>query len=249
MAGSLDLRFAQSRFQETFARFIAATGGDMRAELKNQARLFVVDLVKVTPPFSQGGGQNATQAKKDGQDSIRRNLDRLFVGRTLVGSRKITHLFGKTDVPGLPCVVPTKEKCPDAAGIYASEKAAATFRGRGGFRLAKKSLPVSRKKVEGIYKKEIKKVGWLAGGWNAAARKLGAKVPAWVSRHSAPGRVRMTFTRTWLRILVVNDVSYVRRVGGMEKRIEFALRKRTDAMEANIPRILKRRAREARLGK
>jgi hypothetical protein len=235
-----------SLFESTFARFASLTTNSIEDELKNQARLFVIDAIKVTPPFHQGVGQGATVAKRAGEKSIARNLDRIFVGVNLVGSRRITHLFGRTDVPGLPYVVPTTEKHPDVSGIYEKEKASAKRRAMRGMRFFGPPKTVSRRKVRTIYRNEVKKVGWLAGGWNAAANRLGAtaKVPAFVRRHAgAPGQVQIDFTASRLRIVLINQVRYADYVGGLQKRASFALTKRVHAMQKQIPRLMRQAGR------
>lgn len=237
-----DIVLDRQLFEETFARFARLSKGTLEEELRNQARLFIIDAVHVTPPFHQGSGQGARVAKATGEKSIKRNLDRLFVGRSLVGTRQITHLFGRTDVPGLPYVVPSKELWPDVAGVYKTAKQSARGRSGKGLRMDGRKLPVSRRKVQRIYKEEIRKVGFLAGGWNTAADKLGAgtKIPAFVRRHgSAPGRLVVDFSARTLKIAMINYVTYANRVGNMERRLAFALRKRTDAMRLQIPRLLR----------
>jgi hypothetical protein len=238
-----------SWFEKTFARFAAVSTKSVEELLKDQARLFVIDAIRVTPPFHQGVGQNATTAKKAGEKSISANLNRLFMGKDLVGSRRITHLFGRTDVPGLPYIVPAKERYPDVQGIYDEEKEKARLRAQRGMRFWQKQIPVSRVKARRIYRAEVKKVGWLAGGWNTAAMALGAgsKIPAFVRRHaSAPGQVQIDFKPHRLRIVLVNQVKYADHVGGLQKRAGFALRKRADAMTLQIPRLIRAAERELR---
>lgn len=229
-------------FEQTFARFARLSKGTVEEELKNQARLFIIDAIKVTPPFHQGVGQGISAAKKAGEKSIGRNIDRIFIGRTLVGSRKITHLFGRTDVPGLPYVVPTTEKYPDVAGYYSGKKKEAKRNALRGMRFFGPPITVSRRKVRKVYREEVKKVGFLAGGWNTAANKLGAgkDIPAFVRRHTgAPGRLVVDFSARTLKIAMINYVSYANHVGGLEKRASFALTKRVHAMQKQIPRLLR----------
>jgi hypothetical protein len=235
-----------SLFEETFARFARLTTNSIEDELKNQARLFVIDAIKVTPPFHQGVGQGVSAAKKAGEKSIGRNIDRLFVGKELVGSRRITHLFGRTDVPGLPYIVPTTEKYPDVSGMYEREKATAKRRALRGMRFYGPPKTVSRRKVRTLYRTEVRKVGWLAGGWNTAANRLGAtaKVPAFVRRHAgAPGQVQIDFSPSRLRIVLINQVRYADYVGGLQKRASFALTKRVHAMQRQIPRLMRQAGR------
>jgi hypothetical protein len=226
-------------FERTFRRFAELSDKSFEDELKNQAGLFVIDAIKVTPPFHQGRGQGVTAAKHAGEDAISRRLGRIFVGVELVGSRKITHLFGKPH-PNAPWIVPAPEKHPDVEGIYAAEKAKARHRGR--MRFIGPPLTVDRRKVTKVYRSEIKKVGWLAGGWHEAANRLGvgAKVPAFVRRHSsAPGQVIIDFKPTSLRIVLINQVKYADYVGGLQKRVTFAMRKRIDSMRRQIPYLIR----------
>lgn len=229
-------------FESTFARFVRLTKNSIEDELKNQGRLFVIDAIKVTPPFHQGVGQGVTAAKKAGEKSIGQNFDRIFVGVNLVGSRRVTHLFGRTDVPGLPYIVPTTEKHPNVDGYYHGKKNAARRNAMRGMRFIGPPITVSRRKMRKVYQQEIKKVGWLAGGWNKAATALGAgnKVPAFVRRHAtAPGQVQIDFTASRLRIVLVNQVKYADYVGGLQKRASFALTKRVHAMQKQIPRLMR----------
>lgn len=228
-------------FDRTFNRFVALTGKSMEEELTNQGRLFSIDAIKVTPPFHQGRGQGITAAKHAGEDAISRRIGKIFVGVELVGSRKITHLFGRTDVPGLPFIVPTTEKYPDVEAIYRVEKNKARQRPRMKFFGPPKT--VDRRKVRKIYRSEIKKVGFLAAGWNIAAMRLGAgaKIPAFVRRHgSAPGQVIVDFRAERLRIVLENQVQYANYVGGLQKRASFALRKRVHAMQRQIPYLIRK---------
>jgi hypothetical protein len=233
-------------FERTFMRFAQLSDKSFEDSLLDQGRLYVIDAIKVTPPFHQGVGQGAAVAKKAGEKSIGRNIDRIFVGKTLMGSRKITHLFGRTDVPGLPYVVPTTEKYPDVEGLYAAKKTQAKRNAMRGMRFFGPPLTVSRRKVRKVYQREVRKVGWLAGGWNKAAERLGAtpKVPAFVRRHgSAPGQVVVDFSATRLRIVLVNQVKYADYVGGLQKRASFALTKRVHAMQKQIPRLIREASR------
>jgi hypothetical protein len=49
-----------------------------------------------------------------------------------------------------------------------------------------------------------------------------------------------------LRIVLVNQVKYADYVGGLQRRAGFALRKRADAMERQIPRLIRLAERELR---
>jgi hypothetical protein len=235
-----DLYIDSPAFDAAVRRLAMVSGRSFEEELSNQARLFVEDVIKVTPPFHQGKGQQAGAAKKAGENSVDRNLGRIFAEVDLLGSRRVTHLFGRTDLPGLPYVVAEPERRVDVEGIYRQAKAGA--RSASKYRFSRQQNYVDRRKVAVIRKREKARIGWLAGGWNAAAQRMGSKVPAWVRRHgSAPGQIEVMMGggREWLVIRLTNAVPYATKVGGMEKRVAFALRKREDAMKRNAQRIVR----------
>jgi hypothetical protein len=241
-----DLYVDSPTFDAAVRRLAMVSGRSFEAELSNQARLFVEDVIKVTPPFHAGKGQQSGAAKKAGENSVDRNLGRIFAEVDLVGSRRVTHLFGRTDVPGLPYVVPARERATDVEGIYRQAKAGA--RSASKFRFSRQLNYVDRRKVQAIRKREKARIGWLAGGWNKAAQRMGSSAAAWVRRHgSAPGQVEVMMGggREWLVIRITNAVPYATKVGGIEKRVAFALRKREDAMKRNYERIM----RELRMGR
>jgi hypothetical protein len=235
-------------FDKTIQDFLAFTTKSAREVMLDQSRLFVQDLIRVTPPFHQGRGQSPREAKKSGDASVRSNINRLFIGRTLRGERRITHLFGRTDVPGLPFIVKTKEKYPAVEDIYRHHKHNARLRNARGLGFPRLELPVSRTKVEALKRKQLTKVGWLASGWNASAHRFGSTVPAFVKRHgTSAGRVRVDFTQNYLRMTAINSIPYARNVGSLEQRLAFALVKRVHAMEAQIVRFIKLEARARRV--
>lgn len=252
----VELNIRQAEFSRALETFAMLSGRSFEDELRNQGRLFVTDLYSVTPPFhrrgknaavtmgkKEGGLVGASEAKAAGEKNVKRNVDGLFIGRELVGARQVTHLFGRRDVPGLPFIVPTVEKYPDVLSIYQAEKRAARARAQNGLKMRKLRLPVSRVKAQSVLKTDRPKVGFLASGWNAAASRLGAKVPAFVKRHgTANGSIEEHFNDRHLRLVMVNQVRFGNRVSGQQRRVIFALKKRTDAMTKQIPRLLKEHA-------
>lgn len=69
-----------------------------------------------------------------------------------------------------------------------------------------------------------RQVGILAAGWNAGAKKLGVKLPAWVTRHgTAFGECVVTITRDTFRIELGNVVNFVGNVKGYERRMQRAV--------------------------
>jgi len=71
--------------------------------------------------------------------------------------------------------------------------------------LSQQAMPKFRK----YSKEKIKLVGLLASGFVPAARELGVKLPAWITRHqSQPGTVIPKTTRTGYTITIANTARY-----------------------------------------
>jgi hypothetical protein len=91
----------------------------------------------------------------------------------------------------------------------------------------------------------LKRVGEIAAGWNAGAGKVGAKLPAWVTRHG-PYRSAIAVVNSFrrFRITMINAVKYVTNVADYDRRIQSAItiqanKKRRQA-EFLLTRALKR---------
>lgn len=94
--------------------------------------------------------------------------------------------------------------------------------------------------IKSYTKKKSDMVGWLAAGWNTAAAMLGLQSPAWISRHSAPGRGSIVVTDEGLRITLTNAVSFAREINDWERRVQYALAGQAAAMARRSEDYLKK---------
>jgi hypothetical protein len=224
-------------FSRDVARFALLSGRSMAEELKNQAKGVMRNIVRVTPPFNGSGGVSAARAQ--GENAIRHDLQRIFRPVRLVGSRKITHLFGKAH-PNAPWIVATKEQHPDVEGIYRNHKAEPDrFVRQARYRNARF---VDEGKYHALEAKLKKRVGYLGGGFAPAASGLGVALPSFMRRHaaSAPGRIQMQLEGDSLSIVITNEVRYGTKVIGFVRRVEFAIEMQRGKMERQIPFLLRR---------
>ncbi|HEY7822440.1 MAG TPA: hypothetical protein VIG24_06395, partial [Acidimicrobiia bacterium] len=113
-------------FGEQLERFALYSGRSFEDELENQGKLLVRDILRLTPPSRFGA--SVSEAKRAGERSIRKNLRSVFAGVNLKGQRQITHLFGRTDVAGLPFRTPTTEKHPQVKSLYEQRKVGSGYR-------------------------------------------------------------------------------------------------------------------------
>ncbi len=94
----------------------------------------------------------------------------------------------------------------------------------------------------------LARVGWLASGWNAAAMKLGVRVPAWIARHgSSAGQIVVKLTGWALTIEIRNRVKYAGEISDLRSRVGRALEAQRKAMERQIKWLTERNARKSGL--
>lgn len=85
-------------------------------------------------------------------------------------------------------------------------------------------------------------VWWLASGWEDALSALGARLPYGVSRHNAPGTLKVEITNDRIVITMGNDVKYASQVKDIERRIRYAMELRADRMQKNWDNYMSRLA-------
>jgi hypothetical protein len=229
-------------FSRDVAQFALLTGRTFGDELKQQAKGVLKNILKVTPPFNGGGGSVAT-AKRAAEGAIHRDLGRIFRPVALVGSRKITHLFGKPH-PSAPWTVPTPEKHPQLASLYAAHK---KLDSRSRQARYKNAYFVDELKYKALVDKIMKRSGRLGGGFAAAAAELHVPIPAFMSRHRSSdvgaSGIRMQLDGDNLFIIITNDVPYAPDVEGFVRRFNWAVETQRGKMERQMPYLLKRHER------
>jgi len=191
-----------------------------RKELVEQAaRGFVKTVAEVTPPASKGVTGSA--AKKQGEASITRDLARVMKA---VRSSRTAQLQNAID-------------------IYKRFRDKNT--GRINPRNLKNPYPVSAAEYNALRKTLFARVGWLASGWNPAAKKLGVRLPAWIACHSGPGGIIPTNDGRRFRLEVTNAVKFVGSVKNYEGRITKAVQYQANAMQRQADYLLKKSVKQA----
>lgn len=221
----LDLRIGE--FQAATRRWALISGKTQQAVLRTSAKMVVSNprqgsgLLQITPPGSQG--VSGLAAKKQGEARIARDLRRIFVPVVMKG---IGVSFA-TDAPGpihrrhFAKKTPTKPIRRDRKQPYYVDVA--------------RLVPVERE----LYRR----VGYLASGWVASARQLGASVPAWIGRHG-PGRgtIRMSFNAPRYGIEMVCFAPANSPWQELQRRIPYALKYGTNNLLRQIEHQFKKDA-------
>lgn len=191
-----------------------------RKELVEQAaRGFVRTVATVTPPASKGVTGSA--AKKQGEKTITNDLGRVMAP---VRPRRNTEL-------------------QSAVEIYRRFRDKRT--GRINPRNLKNPYPVSKSDYAALRKMLFARVGWLASGWNPAAKKLGVRLPVWIARHSGPGEIVPTSDGRRFRLELTNAVKYVGGVKNYEGRISKAVMYQANAMQRQADFLLRKAVKKA----
>ncbi len=117
-------------------------------------------------------------------------------------------------------------------------------RNRAG-RVAKNIDEVKAAKLALYKKKVLATVGKMAAGWKSAASQLGAKLPAWITRHSRPGYAKYSQQGSRGTLELTNAGIYASKREGVQKRLSAVLAKRASAINKRVDYYLKQNARSS----
>ncbi len=202
----------------------AAFTSFMEEQVKIEAKGGIRDAIKLTPPGKVGAGNRA----------VIKDVRGVFIPVRLKGYRVITKAFGH---PIKPVRVATKERWPDAEGIYAGR-----IRKKTGGKISrgqKQAYYVASAKVTAVTTRRRKGVGRLASGWMAAAQKVGVKVPQWIARHRVSnGAVTEDKKTSSYTLSATNRVRYGGRVG-ITRVAERVKQLRAGKLERRLPYALR----------
>lgn len=221
--------------------------------MRQQAKLLFVEVAKVTPPFGPGALQNASAAQTNARAKVAADIYGLY------GLPNDAYDAIKERSPGEAQAFWYLHKKGDTAGAGDLLRAATgsilhKFDGgvhhRRNFRKKTKNFrfyvsdPASLKD----YVREMQShVWWLASGWSEPLAALGARVPAGVNRHDAPGLLLVTVTDQLIEVMMRNNVRYAVKVNNLNNRIRYAMDRRADALNRRWEEWMLRLAREAGL--
>jgi hypothetical protein len=93
---------------------------------------------------------------------------------------------------------------------------------RKGRFVGKVKMEIDTSALESIRRQLHARVGYLASGWNAAAKRFRVAAPSWVSGKSGRGSILVTRTTGELKILAANQVDYVDGFAAMQRRVNSA---------------------------
>lgn len=202
----MSIKLDTRNFDRALKAFSETSRKTGQAILLDQARTFVRDVVTITPP-----NQDFKIQKGRGISAVRGDI-----AKVMKSTRKTTKVN--------PAEVHKKFR-KERGRIRAN------LNNKGRDRRYRVNAAVLRDYV----KKQIDKVGFLAAGWNAAAAKLGTRLPAWITKHGAKfGTVIVSLSQSGMRISISNEVPYAGNISGLQRRVQAALDRRAEKMRARM---------------
>ncbi|HEY3898923.1 MAG TPA: hypothetical protein VGM54_09940 [Chthoniobacter sp.] len=253
--GDLRLHVDTRRFNVALGEFAAYSKKSGLEVLLDQSRLFVQKAIGLTPP---GKGKANAAARKRGEDAIRDDLHRIFkpkdrsyleyLERIAGTNQVVSNVLRKKDgtpylidfdviLQGRDSLVPfhLAHRSQVTGHVFQVNRDVTTGRrkidqGRGDIAF------VPRENYAWFERRVLARVGLLAGGWNRSAKRLGARVPAWIARHGEDrGAVTVTAgSEGVMRVTMENDVRFASQVAGLQSRIQQAVDWQARAMERRL---------------
>ena len=198
-------------FSGALRKFQANSKRNVQTNLRQQAKLLVVELAGVTPP-----NKKFEWNKKGGEQTVKNDLAKLFAASRSAKAEK---------------------------NLAAIHKSARNRRGR----VPKGVTKVKAANLAAYRKQMLARVGRMAAGWKNAATSLGAKLPAWITRHSRPGFGKIKATARSIEVELANKSVYSGQKGWVERGVKAAMRKRYWAMIKRVDFAQRQSARQAGL--
>lgn len=218
--GGRNVELDLQKWQEALRKYQAASKRTVAQNLKDQARLLIVDVAQRTPPGDFSGGK---WKKTAGEKLIKADLNKIMVDSKRVNAR--------TD--------------PRRIHLQFRRKRG---RVRTDLRKGSDGGKDRRWRVQGLktYAEQVKKrVGYMASGWAQAAALVAAKLPAWITRHAAPGYGKVNVRGNDIELLMGNVAVYSEIQGMVERRVQASLRKRYWQMIKRVDFAAKQAAQES----
>jgi hypothetical protein len=224
------------QYRNAVKRLIVEKGADAKLLLREEARLLIRDILKLTPP----------QTQQQGALSVEVNLKRAF--SPLVASdfsgwgnklgKRIARLIRKKDVAQLNFLFSKiggklgGKRIIGLNDMPAIHKRLTNERGR-----VSKSSYVALPQDFKAYLKIVKaRVGWAKAGWNAAATAVGLAMPGYVTRHSGNRLGSIQFSPA--PKLGVTLLNYSSKMPRYQAKVDYAVQRRYHSFLNEAKRIL-----------
>lgn len=210
MSDDVKFKLHIEEFQIAAEKLAQFSKRDSQTFMKEQIRGFIRHLLDFTPPSR--GSRRGSKAKKGGDMAITADIRSVFRG---VSDPKRAEA----------------DSMQQMLAILRSQRRSGSMRvAKGG-----EKTKAPRALIAELIKTKKARVGYLASAWASAAKDVGKiRVPAWVSRHTAPGNTAIRVRETSITATITNAVDWAGKVHGLRGRVNAALRAQTRSMEKRL---------------
>lgn len=226
------------QYRAAIKRLITEKGADAKLLLKEESRLLIRDILKLTPP----------QTQDQGSRSVEMNLRRAFSPLDPANFKAMDSRLGKRiakmirakDVAGLNMLFSKlggklggKQIVP-LGSMAAIHRRLMNARGR-----VSKSSYVALPQDFKAYLNMVKaRVGWAKAGWEAAAVSVGLALPNYVSRHSGNSRGLGRCIFSPAPKLGVTLLNFSTKIPNYQSKVDAAVQMRYHSLVSEAKRIL-----------
>jgi hypothetical protein len=210
MGDEVKFQLHVDEFQRAAEKLAKYSKRDGETFMKEQVRGFIRHLLDFTPPSR--GSTRGVKAKKLGEQAIIGDIRAVFRG---VSDPKRAEV----------------DSVAQMRSVLKSRRRSGSMRvANGGTKIkAPKAL------IAELIKIKKARVGYLASAWATAAQGVGKiRVPAWMSRHAAPGNTDFQVRDGEITASITNAVEWAGKVNGLRARVNAALRVQTRSMEKRL---------------
>lgn len=211
-------------FQRNSRKFATLSGKGIAEVVEDQARGYLRRVIAMTPP--QGGGKKGMAARRAQEGRILADLHGIFAPVKLKKERPEAH--------------------PELVSLLLGQQ---MRRRKTAWRRRQRNPKyyVDERKFKRLYMDLKRKVGRLAGGWNASGEALNVKRSAWIRRHgTGEGSANVDLRPESPSIELENnphfeDISHLLRIS------DHALMQQRNALGRQLPFLMRRYLRGAKL--
>lgn len=235
----------EAEIAQQINEIVRVTGREGGEVIRQESKLLVQDLVRLTPPFGPAPSTESYGKQREvGEHAVERDVRNVFTVLDLDKIRnegireRLRLLMRKGDLDGVKgvlkgCKIPVNTVLLEAdAGVHEFA------RDRRGRVQTWKKIYVIRERGVNRYVREMKShVGRSKAGWAAAAAALGVRLPSWITRHgTSGGSVRDQTRGNEPKVTIVNEHGG----GGSDLRVvDRAMKNRIRNIKAKLEKIVR----------
>ena len=256
-------------FQKAIADRAAKTRKPIAKVIREQARLFVRDASKMTPPMRDGARpvtESFNEQRDAGRKAVANDLGKAFTSAEGLNVSKaqsrnfsesallfpfnfqnagiaeqVAKLASRGDLSGIRKIVQqTGLPVLGVASAPTNQMHRNLRNSRGRVRKTRPFLITSSAALKRFALDTLNRVGKAKAGWTAAARITGFALPAWITRHATRGiAVDDLSNKNKPTITVGNDVGYIQATGAKLDIIQRALKNRVRNMREQLDKAVR----------